>query len=57
MSKIIGFSNAAFGKESISMSNQGTDCFLELLEMAAAEIEMTDSQRKLIGFLKERLLD
>lgn len=36
------------------MSNQGTDCFLELLEMAAAEEEMTDSQRKLIGFLKDR---
>ncbi len=36
------------------MSNQGTDCFLELLEMAASENDMTDSQRKLIGFLKER---
>ena len=37
MSNIIGFSKAAFGNEKISMSNQGTDCFLELLEMAAAE--------------------
>ena len=54
MSNIIGFSKAAFGNERISMSNQGTDCFLELLEMAAAEEEMTDSQRKLIGFLKDR---
>ena len=54
MSNIIGFSKAAFGNEKISMSNQGTDCFLELLEMAAAEEEMTDSQRKLIGFLKDR---
>ena len=36
------------------MSNQGTDCFLELLELAAAENNMTDNQRKLIGFLKER---
>lgn len=54
MSNIIGFKNAAFGKERISMSNQGTDCFLELLEIAAAEHEMTDSQRKLIGFLKDR---
>jgi len=54
MSTIIGFSKAAFGNEKISMSNQGTDCFLELLEMAAAEEEMTDSQRKLIGFLKDR---
>ena len=54
MSNIIGFSKAAFGNEKISMSNQGTDCFLDLLEMAAAEEEMTDSQRKLIGFLKDR---
>jgi hypothetical protein len=54
MSNIIGFSKAVFGKERISMSNQGTDCFLELLELAAAENNMTDNQRKLIGFLKER---
>ena len=36
------------------MSNQGTDCFLELLELAAAENNMTNNQRKLIVFLKER---
>ena len=54
MSNIIGFRKAAFGKESISMSNQGTDCFLELLEVAAAEKNMTENQRKLIGFLKDR---
>lgn len=54
MSNIISFRNAALGKESISMSNQGTDCFLELLELAAAEIDMTDCQRKLICFLKDR---
>ena len=50
MSNIIGFSKAVFGKERISMSNQGTDCFLELLELAAAENNMTDNQRKLIVF-------
>ena len=54
MSNIIGFSKAVFGKERISMSNQGTDCFLELLELAADEINMTNNQRKLIVFLKER---
>ena len=54
MSNIIGFSEAVFGKERISMSNQGTDCFLELLELAAAENNMTNNQRKLIVFLKER---
>ena len=54
MSNIIGFSKAVFGKERISMSNQGTDCFLELLELAATENNMTRNQRKLIVFLKER---
>lgn len=54
MSNTIGFRKAVFGNERISMSNQGTDCFLELLEMAAAENDMTDSQRRLIGFLKDR---
>lgn len=54
MSNIIGFSKAVFGKERISMSNQGTDCFLELLELATAENNMTNNQRKLIVFLKER---
>ena len=54
MSNIIGFSKTVFGKERISMSNQGTDCFLELLELAAAENNMTNNQRKLIVFLKER---
>lgn len=54
MSNIIGFSKAVFGKERISMSNQGRDCFLELLELAAAENNMTNNQRKLIVFLKER---
>ena len=54
MSNTIGFRKAVFGNERISMSNQGTDCFLELLEMAAAENDMTNSQRRLIGFLKDR---
>ena len=54
MSNSIGFSKAVFGKENLSMSNQGTDCFLELLELAADEKNMTRNQRKLIVFLKER---
>lgn len=54
MSNTIGFNKAAFGEERISMSNQGTDCFLELLEMAAAENDMTENQRNLICFLKDR---
>jgi len=54
MSNHIGFSKTSVGNERISMSNQGTDCFLELIEMAAAGSDMTDSQRRLIEFLKER---
>ena len=41
-------------KDSFSMSNQGTDCFLELLEKAASGRDMTENQRKLIDFLKAR---
>ncbi|MBO4914950.1 MAG: hypothetical protein J5449_07065 [Oscillospiraceae bacterium] len=36
------------------MSNQRTDCFLELLEKAAAGSKMTENQKELIGYLKER---
>ena len=54
MGNIISFNKSGFEEKRISMSNQGTDCFLELLEMAASESDMTDSQRNLIGFLKER---
>ena len=36
------------------MSNQGTDCFLELLEKAASGSDMTENQRNLIDFLKAR---
>ena len=43
-----------FKKEKISMSNQGTDCFLELLLIAADTFEKTAQQEKLIAFLKEQ---
>lgn len=43
-----------FKKEKISMSNQGTDCFLELLIIAADTFEKTAQQEKLIAFLKEQ---
>ena len=39
---------------SFSMSSQGTDCFLELLETAASGSNMTENQRNLIDFLKAR---
>ena len=41
-------------KDCFSMSNQGTDCFLELLEKAASGSDMTENQRNLIDFLKAR---
>jgi len=54
MSNIIRLNSTSPNKEWLSMSNQGTDCFLELLEKAAAGDEMTESQKELIGFLKEQ---
>ena len=38
----------------LTMSNQGTDCFLELLLLAASALEQTPSQRGLVAFLEER---
>ncbi|MDO4416077.1 MAG: hypothetical protein Q4C20_13460 [Erysipelotrichaceae bacterium] len=35
------------------MSNQGADCFFDLLITAADTFEKTDSQEKLISFLKD----
>ena len=38
----------------LTMSNQGTDCFLELLLLAASALEQTPAQRGLIGFLADQ---
>ena len=38
----------------IVMSNQGTDCFLALLIIAADGFETTEQQEELISFLKDR---
>jgi hypothetical protein len=54
MSNIIGFSKAVFGKEKISMSNQGTDCFLELLILSADALHQTEHQEALVSFLKDQ---
>ena len=54
MSNIISFNKGAFGKESISMSNQGTDCFLDLLIIASDFFEKSRNQEELISFLKEQ---
>jgi hypothetical protein len=36
------------------MSNQGTDCFLELLLLAASALEQTPAQRGLTAFLENQ---
>ena len=54
MSNIIRLSEAAPNDEWIVMSNQGTDCFLDLLITAADTFEKTETQEKLISFLKDR---
>ena len=46
--------NAFEERQSFSMSNQGTDCFLELLLCAADDFEKTEHQEELISFLKDQ---
>ena len=54
MSNIIRLNETAPNNEWIVMSNQGTDCFLDLLITAADVVEKTEQQKKLISFLKDQ---
>ena len=54
MSNIIRLNRAASHGRCIAMSNQGTDCFLELLICAAASLAQTEPQKKLVAFLKQQ---
>ena len=54
MSNIIRLNETAPKDEWIVMSNQGTDCFLDLLIAAAESLEKTDHQKELISFLRDR---
>ncbi len=54
MSNIIRPMEYSNEEEWIVMSNQGTDCFLDLLLCAADAMEKTETQNKLISFLKEQ---
>lgn len=54
MSNIIRLNETAPNEEWIVMSNQGTDCFLDLLITAADDIEKTEQQKELISFLKDQ---
>ncbi len=49
MSNIIRLNETAPNNEWIVMSNQGTDCFLDLLITAADVFEKTEHQEKLIS--------
>ena len=54
MSNIITMNKGTDDYRSIVMSNQGTDCFLDLSIMSAENFSQTASQKKLIDFLRER---
>ena len=54
MSNIIRLNKTAPNDEWIIMSNQGTDCFLDLLITAADAFEKTEQQKELISFLTDR---
>ncbi len=54
MSNIIRPNETAPKDEWIVMSNQGTDCFLDLLITAAEGLEGTGHQKELISFLKDQ---
>ena len=54
MSNIIALNSSALSEDCLAMSNQGTDCFLDLLIKAAADTDMTANQKELINYLTER---
>ena len=54
MSNVIRPINISSVDDSLIMSNQGTDCFLDLLICAAGTLPQTETQSKLISYLKER---
>ncbi len=54
MSNIIRPMEYSAKEEWIVMSNQGTDCFFDLLLCVADTMEQTEKQNKLISFLKEQ---
>lgn len=54
MSNTIRRNGNALPDQWLTMSNQGTDCFLELLLLAASALEQTPAQRGLIAFLADQ---
>ena len=54
MANIIGVNEKTPAEKLLSMSNRGTDLFLELLISASRSFEQTGSQKSLIAFLEEQ---
>ena len=54
MSNTIRLNDEAPLDQWLTMSNRATDCFLELLLLAASTLEQTPAQRGLIEFLAEQ---
>ena len=54
MSNTIRLNDEAPLDQWLTMSNRATDCFLELLLLAASTLEQTPTQRALIGFLADQ---
>ena len=54
MSNTIRISETSPSEKNLTMSNQGTDLFLEILILAFEKESLTPSQEKLVEFLKER---
>lgn len=54
MSNIIRLNKTAPKDQWIIMSNQGTDCFLELLILSADALHQTEHQEEMVSFLKDQ---
>lgn len=54
MSNIIRVNSPSTENERLVMSNQGTDCFLDLLICAADTLDLTPNQEELVSFLKNQ---
>lgn len=54
MSNIIRVNESSTENERLVMSNQGTDCFLDLLICAADTLDLMPNQEELVSFLKNQ---
>ena len=54
MSNIIRVNESSTKNKRLVMSNQGTDCFLDLLICAADTLDLTPNQEELVSFLKNQ---